>query len=334
LKLYNLDSNRRNNYDFLNLTPQGSISYSWKAQTRLTFNYRGTTRQPTIDQLQPIRDNQDRLNIFIGNPDLKVGFNHNMNASFSTYKMLSQKGFYLSLNYNIPINAITFLNSVDITNGQQTYKPINVNGNRNWNVNTYYYKDGSSKKWSYFIYAYASGGINNNYINQISNGVVQNVKNQTNYTYSNLSYSLRYFEADKLNLEFGPQVGYNASKSSVQKNLNSNYWNYGGRFSGTITIAKKYEFSTDGNFDLRQQLDAFKANPNQIILNASLSRKVFKDNSGKIYILAQDILDQRKGFNRNISNNFISEDRYSRLSRYFLLKFEWSFNKMPGQPTK
>jgi hypothetical protein len=334
LKLYNLDSNRRIDYNFLNLTPQGTISYSWKAQTRLSFNYRGTTRQPTIDQLQPIRDNQDRLNIFIGNPNLKVGFNHNMNASFSTYKMLSQKGFYVSLNYNIPINAITFLNSVDITKGQQTYTPINVNGNRNWSAYSYYYKDGASKKWSYFIYLSMNGGKNNNYINQISNGVIQNVRNQTNYAYTNLSYTLRYFEADKLNLEFGPQLGYNVSKSSVQKNLNSNYWNYGGQFSGTITVAKKFELSTDGNFDLRQQLSAFKANPNQIIWNASVSRKVFKDNSGKIYLIANDILDQRKGFNRNISNNFISEDRYSRLSRYFLLKFEWSFNKMPGQPTK
>jgi hypothetical protein len=139
---------------------------------------------------------------------------------------------------------------------------------------------------------------------------------------------------DKFNIDFGPQVGYNISKSSVQKTLNTNYWNYGGRISSTITLHKKFEISSDCNFDLRQQLDAFRGNPNQIIWNASVSKKMFKDNSGKIYLLANDILDQRKGFNRNISNNFISEDRYSRLSRYFLLKFEWSFNKMPGQPTK
>jgi hypothetical protein len=334
LKLYNLDSNRRSNYNFLNLTPQASVGYSFKAQTRLSFNYRGTTRQPTIDQLQPIRDNQDRLNIFIGNPNLKVGFNHNLNASFNTYKVLSQKGFYLSLNYNIPVNAITFLNSVDITKGQQTYMPINVNGNKNWSMYTQYFKDGGAKKWGYYISFNANGGLNNNYINQINNGSVQQVKNRTNYTYSNFNFIWRYFVEDKFNIDFGPQVGYNISKSSVQKTLNTNYWNYGGRISSTITLHKKFEISSDCNFDLRQQLDAFRGNPNQIIWNASVSKKMFKDNSGKIYLLANDMLDQRKGFNRNISNNFISEDRYSRLSRYFLLKFEWSFNKMPGQPTK
>jgi hypothetical protein len=334
LKLYNLDSSRRINYYFLNLTPQATVAYMFKSQTRLTLNYRGTTRQPTIDQLQPIRDNQDRLNIFIGNPNLKVGFNHNINLNFNSYKLLTQKGVYLSFSYNVPVNTITFLNSVDVSKGQQTSMPVNINGNRSWSSYAQYYKDGGSKKWGYYVSINASGGLNNNFINQISNGISQRLKNRTNYTYTNAYFMLRYFEADKLSLDFGPVVGYNTSKSSIQNSVNSNYWNYGGQFSGSLTFAKKFELISDCNFDLRQQIAAFKANPNQIIWNASLSRKVFKDNSGKIYILANDILNQRKGFTRNISSNFISEDRYSRLSRYFLLKFEWSFNKMPGQPAK
>ena len=63
LKLYNIDSAKKDIYHFLNLTPQLSTSYSFKPQTRLNFNYKGTTRNPTIEQLQPIRDNQDRLNV-------------------------------------------------------------------------------------------------------------------------------------------------------------------------------------------------------------------------------------------------------------------------------
>ena len=97
-----------------------------------------------------------------------------------------------------------------------------------------------------------------------------------------------------------------------------------------IMLPYKVEFITDCDFDLRQQLDAFGGNPNKTILNLSLSKKVFKDKSGKFYFIANDLLDQNKGFNRTINTNFISEDRYSKISRYFLLKFEWSFNKLPG----
>jgi hypothetical protein len=331
LKLFNIDSAKKNNYHFLNLTPQLSTSYTFKPQTRLNFNYKGTTRNPTIEQLQPIRDNQDRLNIFIGNPALKVSFNHNFNLSFNTYKVLTQKGMFLSFNYGIPVNAIAFLNSIDVTRGKQTYMPVNVNGNRNYNAWFNYFKDGGEKKLGYEFHMNANGGINNNFINQFNNGVAYNVKNKTTYLTSDFGFDLRYDNPDKFYIEFGPTGGYNMSKSTLQNNFNSNYWNYGGEIETRITLFWKMEVSSDCKFDLRQQLDAFANNPNQIIWNAALTKKLFKKKTGKIYLMANDILNQKVGFNRNITSNFISEDRYSRLSRYFLLKFEWSFSKMPGQ---
>jgi hypothetical protein len=148
---------------------------------------------------------------------------------------------------------------------------------------------------------------------------------------SDLGFALRYNNPDKFSFEINPRGGYNVTESSLNPELKNNYWNYGGSVETTITLPGKIEFSSSCNFDLRQNLTAFAGNPNQTIWNASLSKKVFKDKSGKIYFIANDLLDKNKGFNRNISSNFISEDRYSRISRYFLLKFEWSLSKMPGQ---
>jgi hypothetical protein len=323
LKLFNLDNSSRNNYNFLNLTPQASVNYTIKPQTNIRINYRGTTRQPTIDQLQPIRDNADRLNIFIGNPDLKVGFNHSINIGFNTYKTLSQKGLFTNFGYNIPVNAITFLTTLDISRGKQTYTPINVNGSRNWYFYADYFKDGGEKKLGYSFNVRGNGGKNINFINE--------KRNSTSYMNTDFGFALRYNNPDKFSFEINPRGGYNVSESSLMPALKNNYWSYGGNIETTITLPGKLELSSSCNFDLRQNLAAFAGNPNQTIWNASLSKKVFKDKSGKIYLVANDILDKNKGFNRNISSNFISEDRYSRISRYFLLKFEWSLNKMPGQ---
>jgi hypothetical protein len=325
LKLFNIDSSLRTTYNFLKLTPQASIGYTFKPQTNLSFNYRGTTRQPTIEQLQPIRDNTDRLNVFEGNPNLKVGFNHNFSIFFNTYKMLSQKGFFGNISYNIPVNAISFYNLLDVTTGKQVYTPVNVNGNRNWNVWMNYFKDGGEKKLGYSMYSNASGGRNINFVN--------GKRNTTKYVNSDLNLSLRYSVPDKKTLEIGPRIGYNTSTSSLNKDLNSNYWNYGGRIYGMIMLPYKIELNSSCEFDLRQQLNAFQGNPNKTIWNASVSKKFFKDNSGRIYFIANDLLNQNIGFNRTINSNFISEDRYSKISRYFLLKFEWSFNKMPGATT-
>ena len=325
LKLFNVDSSLHTEYNFFKLTPQVSFGYTFKPQTNISFNYRGTTRQPTIEQLQPIRDNADRLNIFIGNPSLKVAFNHSFSMFFNTYKVLSQKGFFGNFSYNIPVNSISFYNTLDVSTGKQTYTPINVNGNRNWNIWTNYFKDGGEKKLGYGFYANANGGRNINFIN--------GERNATNYMTSDFNISLRYSNPEKNNLEIGPRIGYNTSKSSLNKDFNSNYWNYGGRVRGMVMLPWKLELNTDCDFDLRQHLDAFLGNPNKTIWNASISKKVFKNKSGKFYFIANDLLDQNKGFNRTITSNFISEDRYSKISRYFLLKFEWTFNKLPGGAT-
>ena len=57
----------------------------------------------------------------------------------------------------------------------------------------------------------------------------------------------------------------------------------------------------------------------------------FDDDDIDDIIIALVELKNELVIHRNINNNFITEERYSRISRYFLLKFEWSFNKMPGQ---
>jgi len=241
---------------------------------------------------------------------------------FNTYKVLSQKGFFGNVSYNIPVNAITFFNILDITTGKQTYTPVNVNGNHNWNTWLNYFKDGGEKKLGYGFFGNGNGGKSINFVN--------GKKNATNYMNSELNLQLRYSVTDKRTLEVGPKFGYNISKSSLNRGYDTKYWTYGGRLEGMIMLPYKIEFNTDVDVDLRQQLEGFQGNPNRTIINASLSKKVFKDKSGKIYFIANDLLDQNKGFNRTINSNFISEDRYSKISRYFLLKFEWSFNKLPG----
>ncbi|HEU4472467.1 MAG TPA: TonB-dependent receptor [Flavisolibacter sp.] len=323
LKLFDIDSSKRSNYHFLNLTPQASAAYTFKPQTRLSLNYRGTTRQPSIDQLQPIRDNTNRLNIFVGNPNLKVGFNHNINLGFNTYKTLSQKGMFLHFSYSVPVNAIAFNNFVDISKGTRIYTPVNVNGNRNWNFWNDFFKDDSEKGRSYHLGLNGNGGRNVNFVN--------GSRNITTYNTVNLNLGVSFSKDEKYSFDIRPNLGYNTSKSTFNPDFKNNFWTYGGNVQARVQLPWKIEIATEGIIDLRQRLDAFDTNLNQVIWNADISKKVFKDKSGKIIIVANDILDQRRGFNRNINSNFISEERFSRLSRYFLLKFEWTLSKMPGQ---
>jgi hypothetical protein len=319
LNLVQIDSNNKRNYNFLNLTPQVSLNYLLRPQERINFNYRGTTRQPSINQLQPLRENTDRLNIQIGNPDLKVGFNHTFGINYNASRTLSQKYYYFSATYTIPVNAITMITNLDLARGKQTTMPVNINGNRNWRFSGDYSKEGKEKKLGYSVYLSGSGGKSINFVNAD--------KNVTTYVNTDFTFNLSYSLGEGGYVSFGPTAGYNISESSLQKNFNNNYWNYGGSLYGNVKLPWKLILNTDFNASLREKLPGLSNNPNQINWNATVSKIVKKD--GKISLVAYDILNQNTGFTRNIQSNFYSEDRHQRVGQYFLLRFEWSFNTMP-----
>jgi hypothetical protein len=321
LNLNDLEKNKKSTYNFLNITPQATYSYSLKQQTRLSFNYRGTTRQPGINQMQPLRDNNDPLNIFIGNPDLKVGFNHRINTSYSMYKVLTGTNIYVDASYNFTQNDISNSSTIDKETGKRTYSPVNVNGNKNWNLWSYWSYGQGEKKFRHSVQLNAYGGQNVNFIN--------NEKGINKSASIDLSYGIGYDVKDKYNFSIRPRIGYNSSQSSLQTSVDNNYFSYGGSVNGYVMLPGKIEVSSDVNANLTQKIEAFGRNTNIILWNGSVSRKVFKDKSGKIIIQANDILNQNKGFSRVINSNFVTEENYLRVSRYFLLKFEWSFNKMP-----
>jgi len=52
----------------------------------VAFNYSGNIQQPSIAQQQPVRNNNNPLEIEIGNPSLRPSFTHQFSAEFSEVK--------------------------------------------------------------------------------------------------------------------------------------------------------------------------------------------------------------------------------------------------------
>ncbi|MBS1660875.1 MAG: outer membrane beta-barrel protein, partial [Bacteroidetes bacterium] len=73
---------------FVNWNPVANATYSFSSSRRLNVYYVGNTTQPLVSQIQPIRTNEDPLNITIGNPDLKPSFANRFSMYFNDYKLL------------------------------------------------------------------------------------------------------------------------------------------------------------------------------------------------------------------------------------------------------
>ncbi|HEY5368312.1 MAG TPA: TonB-dependent receptor, partial [Hanamia sp.] len=121
--------------NYSNFYPTANVTYTYKPNHSIRFNYSGRTVQPTINQLQPLRNNNDYFNQVIGNPDLKPSFSQSVNINHSDYNFLNDFDSYESISASVTQNAITTNSMINLDSGKTISQPINVNGN--YNVNFY-----------------------------------------------------------------------------------------------------------------------------------------------------------------------------------------------------
>lgn len=312
-------------YSYTNLFPRANFNYKFGPNSGLYFSYNGNTQQPTIQQIQPVRDNTNTLNISVGNPHLKQEFRQRFNLSYNSYKVLSQQNLYMYASFNTVSNAITtsqFTGTSGDSVGTTIYHYINLNGNYNGNVS-----GGYSFKWmkpDIRINANLNLNVNRN------NNIVNNVNNVTNNERFGVGVGFNKYVEKKYSFYLGTNVSYNTSNSSIKRDVKTNYISQSHYFSANYTLPWRLEINTDINAELRQKTSSFDNNNNVVVWNAYLGRKLFKNDKGLISIRGNDLLDQNKGFSRYIGSNVITENSYTTLRRYFTLNFTWNFSKTPG----
>jgi hypothetical protein len=303
---------------FVNWYPRANISYQFKAQRRLSLWYSGYTQQPSINQIQPVLTNTDPLNITIGNPALKPAFQNNLYLNFNDYKVLQERGIFMGIHANLTGNAIVNKSYVD-TFGRTINQYINVSGIRSIGGNLDY----SFKLKKIGLFINNSVNINNSrYVNVVNN--LTNITKSNNYT-----FRIGFYKDKEKKYSFGldPSATYSTSTSSIQQNIKTNYWTFDVDPNAHIYFAKKFQIQTDCQFNFRQKTSVFDNNTNVIFWNAWIGRTFTKKDALLVKIVGHDLLDQNIGFSRNVNSNFISENTYSNIRRYFLLSIVWNFNK-------
>lgn len=313
-----LDTNY--NRTFNNFFPRASFTWRPGQQTALTFNYNGATRQPSIDQIQPVRQNTDPLNIVIGNPTLKQEFNHNFSLEYHSYKVLSSIYKYAGSGFTVVNHDISRSESINEARFR-TYQYVNVDGNFNGYVYGGMGKD--LKKWDMRVGFNINAGIGRN--NTIINGL-KNISDNNNFT---LGLDIHKEKEKKYELSYNPSLSYNSNSSSIN-NTTTNYFILQQQLEGTVQLPGKFEINTVLNWSLRQRVAAFDRNNNMLIWNAYVSRKFLKGDQLELRASAFDILNQNIGFSRIGYGNTVTEESYNTIRRYGMLSLIWNFTKSPA----
>jgi hypothetical protein len=308
------------NYHFTNFFPRANIAYNMSKRSKISLSYNGSTNQPTLQQIQPLRDNTDPLNIAVGNPNITQEFNHRFNLSANDYRPLSGRYLWAGAGVSFVNNDISRSENVDSI-GRRVYQYINVDGNYNlWGNMWYGYRIAKLN-----IQTGISLNVNANHVNNFVNGV----KNTSDYNTYTGSFEINYDSKDeKMSFSIKPGITYNDNRSTIST-LATSFWTSNNEIEASYEFPLKFELGTEINWYIRQQTSIFDQNNDVFKWNAYVSKKFFKNNQLELKAFVNDILNQNIGFNRYGQNNFITENNYNTIRRYGMLSLTWNFTKSP-----
>lgn len=308
-------------YGVVNLFPKASIRYEINKQSNIRLNYQGSTRQPTIRQIQPLLDNTNPNNTVIGNANLTQEFRNSFSLNANDYKVLSGRWMYAYGSFNVINNAITRSETIQAS-GIRQYQYINMDGNYNG------WAGGGIGKRITKLNARVGGNVNTSINRTVT--MVNGIKNVSNFN----SYSAgvdggHESKDEKLEVSFRFNYTYNDNKASINPDATS-YWTIDNGFDISYELPWKIEVGTDFNWYVRQRTAIFDRNNNVFRWNAYVSKKFLKNDKLELRAMMYDILNQNVGFNRYAINNDVAENNYNTIRRYGMLSLIWNFTKMAG----
>ena len=318
-QLKDLSNGNTYNRNYSNFSPSANLTYSYKANHNLRVVYSGTTVQPTIDQLQPLRKNDDYFNQYIGNPGLRNAFRHNFNINHGTYNFLKDMWTFESLNLSLTENDIINSRTINYSNGKTITQPVNTNGNMYlsfWTGTGF-----KLKKAKIRIGIFPHGSFSR------TAGILNGAKTFSKDLNLGGSASVSKSKDKKYDLSLESDFGYTSDKAS-QSNTSIHYNANTLRADATVYYQKVW--SLNGHYELyTRQKTAQSPAFNNGLLNARLQRTFSKDEY-TVYFTVHDLLNQNNSVERNFFNSVYTETRNERLKRYFMVGFAWNFkNKAP-----
>lgn len=314
---HNLFKNSTLKRSFNNWFPNAQFRYNISPSKTIAFDYNGYNTQPAIQQLQPVTNNNDPLNIFIGNTTLRPTFT---NSFASSYQFI-RKSTYLSIsgNFSSTNNPITLSTRTD-SSGKTTNTYINFDGKATYNYTANFLFREKLKSWD-MDYGLDGGAEGARYAG-ISNGLPY-----TSYTNAyRMNAVLSKSKNNVYNLGVMAGVNYSINENDLQPLINNNSWGYNIYPFFDFYLPLKIQIHSDGNYTWQGKTQTFNQNFSRLLWNAWIGKQMLKQSNLMFKLSVNDILNQNIGFNRSVNNNSIVQNNYTTIARYFLVSLIWDFN--------
>ena len=305
-----------------NFAPNMDLRFRFSKVSQLRFTYRGRSNQTTMENLLPITDNSNPLNIRMGNPGLKPSFAHTMRLFYNTYNAEKQRGIMTHFSFTATQNSISNSTRYNEETGGLITRPENINGN--WNAFGMFGFNTALKNKKYTINTFT----NVNYQNNVAFLYNQDTKNNDRNTSTGLTLGERVtgsYRNDWFEFSLNGSINYTAERNKLRPENNQEPYTYSYGASTNITMPWKMTLATNIANQSRRGYRDSSMNRDELIWNAQLAQSLLKG-AATVSFEVYDILRQQSNISRSLSADMRSVSEYNGINSYCMVHFIYRLN--------
>ena len=321
-------------YNRWNWSPNLRFRYKFGKKEFARIVYRGRVNQPTIQQMEPVRNNSDAMNETVGNLGLQPAFNHNIFAMYSRFNQEKFSSIMTGMHANITQDALVNNTIYDQT-GKRYLQTVNADMVP-WNVGAHFMSNTPFCKKMFQFHSRTAVSYNQRvaYVlrEQDADAIAQLIATDQ-LPLGDPSKTGNFRMTSDLTLRFTHQlvdVGvkntnvYSLTHNSLNKKNISHVGDW--IISGDITfhLPKSWNIATDIAYTSRYGYEGLD-DVNELIWNFSID-KTWANST--ITLKVYDLLNDKKNIVQTVNETSVSYQKFNTLPTYFMLTYTYKLNRM------
>ena len=323
-------------YNRFNWSPNVNFKYKFGRKEFARINYRGRVSEPTIQQMEPVRNNSDAMNETVGNLGLNPAFNHNIFAMYSRFNQEKFSSIMTGLRATLTQDALVNNTIYDQT-GKRYLQTVNADMIP-WNIGADFMSNTPFCKKMFQFHSRTAVSYNQRvaYVlrEQDADQIAEMIAANT-LPLGDASKTGNFRMSSDLTLRFTHSlvdIGVKNTNiySLTHNSLNKNNVSHVGDWivSGDVTfhLPKAWNIATDISYTSRHGYEGL-TDVNELIWNFSID-KTWANST--LTLKVYDLLNDKKNIVQTVNETSVSYQKFNTLPTYFMLTYTYKLNRMGG----
>ena len=321
-------------YNRWNWSPNLRFKYNFGKKEFARINYRGNVSQPTIQQMEPVRNNSDAMNETVGNLGLNPAFYHNIFAMYSRFNQEKFSSIMTGLRASITQDALVNNTIYDQT-GKRYLQTVNADMIP-WNIGADFMSNTPFCKKMFQLHSRTAVSYNQRVayvLREQDAATIAQLIAADQLPLGDPSKTGNFRMTNDLTLRFTHEIVdigvkntniYSLTHNSLNKKNISHVGDW--IISGDVTfhLPKAWNIATDIAYTSRHGYEGL-TDVNELIWNFSID-KTWANST--LTLKVYDLLNDKKNIVQTVNETSVSYQKFNTLPTYFMLTYTYKLNRM------